>query len=468
MDSTDMLPAIFRVLPSHMGFPSSTAVLSSLMLLWLGWRIWRFTLQPLLTPNTPKTLPYLLPWVGHAVGISRDFGKVFGAGRRKFYRETYSLTVAGQEIYVVTSPADILAIYRESVKLDFESVSQEAMRQFGWTNETLERMCDHHGMAEHGMDLNHKDVKAQLHPGEKFDALQTSFLNHIGHLIDDKKVVNSMVINTSGASKTISLLRWCGYIMVEATIRSFFGNAIFSIYPEVVSEFLDWDREAWKMHVSYPKFAARSMYRAKERAHSALNEYLNLPPQQRADALWLIKRLEERMDGLGVKAKDQHSSLLLAIHRVTSGNAYRHAFWTLAYLLHNEDLLGAVKSETKKAFRPDGSLDMSHLLDECKLLASVCDEALRLSVDSLGLRTVKQELTIGGKTLSPGRVILMPYRQGHFDTQVFGSNPTEFDPYRFLDKKRLQRSTSWRPYGGGSTYCPGRFIQLLTEQISTY
>lgn len=104
--------------------------------------------------------------------------------------------------------------------------------------------------------------------------------------------------------------------MVEATIRSFFGDAIFSVFPNIVSDFFDWDNEAWKMHVGYPRFAAKSMYDAKDRAHSALTEYLDLPTDQRADSLWLIRRFEERMKGLNIDAKDQHSALLLAMHRV--------------------------------------------------------------------------------------------------------------------------------------------------------
>lgn len=141
-----------------------------------------------------------------------------------------------------------------------------------------------------------------------------------------------------------------------------------------------------------------------------------------------------------------------------NGNAYRHAFWILTYLLHDRELLETVRAETKKAFRTDGSLDMAYLLKECNLLAAVHDETLRLSADSIGIRIVRQELEIGGKTLSSGRTILMPYRQCHFDPQLFGPNAAEFDPYRFLKNQKLQRSLGWRPYGGGSTYCPGRFI----------
>jgi cytochrome P450 len=76
----------------------------------------------------------------------------------------------------------------------------------------------------------------------------------------------------------------------------------------------------------------------------------------------------------------------------------------------------------------------------------------------IGIRLVTQEATIGGKTLKPGRKLLMPYKQLHFDSGVFGDNVNQFDPRRFLNDKNLLRSTSWRPFGGASTHCPGRFL----------
>lgn len=67
-------------------------------------------------------------------------------------------------------------------------------------------------------------------------------------------------------------------------------------------------------------------------------------------------------------------------------------------------------------------------------------------------------MTIGGRELQPGRKLLMPYRQLHIDPAVFGSNADEFDPRRFMKDKSLERSTSWRPFGGAKTHCPGRFL----------
>lgn len=67
-------------------------------------------------------------------------------------------------------------------------------------------------------------------------------------------------------------------------------------------------------------------------------------------------------------------------------------------------------------------------------------------------------MVIGGKTLQPGRKLLMPYKQLHVDAAVFGPDADSFDARRFMENKSLERSTSWRPFGGAKTHCPGRFL----------
>lgn len=108
---------------------------------------------------------------------------------------------------------------------------------------------------------------------------------------------------------------------------------------------------------------------------------------------------------------------------------------------------------------------MAHLLDNCPLLSSFYDEVLRLSVDPIAVRVVSPptsaatgDVKLGGKTLRPGRQVLAPFRQMHLDPEVYGANAAELSPRRFADNPRLLRSTSWRPFGGGNTHCPGRFL----------
>lgn len=76
----------------------------------------------------------------------------------------------------------------------------------------------------------------------------------------------------------------------------------------------------------------------------------------------------------------------------------------------------------------------------------------------IGIRLVTQKTTIGGKELQPGRKLLMPYKQLHYNPGVFGDNVDQFGLRRFLHDKSLLRGSSWRPFGGASTHCPGRFL----------
>lgn len=46
----------------------------------------------------------------------------------------------------------------------------------------------------------------------------------------------------------------------------------------------------------------------------------------------------------------------------------------------------------------------------------------------------------------------------HFSPTVFGSDVAKFNPTRFLYSKNLAKSTSFRPFGGAASHCPGRFL----------
>lgn len=129
----------------------------------------------------------------------------------------------------------------------------------------------------------------------------------------------------------------------------------------------------------------------------------------------------------------------------------------LAYLLFDQSLLASVKKETEGTFK-DGSIDIKNLLERCPLLESIFHEVLRLVNGALSVRKVIAPTQIGGKTLRPGNKLLFPFRQLHFNEQVWGANPARFEPERFLKKKSLASHISYRPFGGGVSQCPGRYM----------
>ena len=148
--------------------------------------------------------------------------------------------------------------------------------------------------------------------------------------------------------------------------------------------------------------------------------------------------------------------------RSTNTNAYKITFWLLAYILRSPSLISTIRTEIAPAFQTQSSSTLSinfqHLINSCPALNACFAEAHRLASSAISVRNVLAPTLIGNKTLIPGTKVFMPYRQLHFDTSVYGTNPQEFDHERFLRDKSLEKSPSYRPFGGGTTYCSGRFI----------
>ena len=149
----------------------------------------------------------------------------------------------------------------------------------------------------------------------------------------------------------------------------------------------------------------------------------------------------------------------LTINRINA-NTYKLCFWTLAYLLYDPVLLGSIREETTPAFA-SGDTNIDYLLESSPRLNALFDEVLRITNSSSSVRSVTRDTMINGSKFRAGKRILMPYRQLHFDKSVFDIDAQEFDARRFLKHPGLSKSQSYRPFGGGSTYCPGRFIARL-------
>lgn len=132
----------------------------------------------------------------------------------------------------------------------------------------------------------------------------------------------------------------------------------------------------------------------------------------------------------------------------------------MAYLLHTPPALATVRAELASVIGvSEGTADTVKRLEQCPYLNAVYNEVLRLTNSSSAVRTVVQTTTtVTGKILRKGNRVLIPFRQQHFNSAVFGTNVDDFDPERFSRIKDLDKSASFRPFGHGSTHCPGRFL----------
>ena len=142
----------------------------------------------------------------------------------------------------------------------------------------------------------------------------------------------------------------------------------------------------------------------------------------------------------------------------------------LAYTLHDPELYEALLEEIQPAFDSDRMTpNTKYLLEKCTRMNAAWDETIRMSAFSASVRHVTEDTMIGGKLLRKGSRLMIPYRQLHFDETVFGSDTQRFVSDRFLKDKDLTRGGSWRPFGGGTTQCPGRFAakQVVLSFVAT-
>lgn len=135
----------------------------------------------------------------------------------------------------------------------------------------------------------------------------------------------------------------------------------------------------------------------------------------------------------------------------------------ICHLLQNPSLMDTIRAETAAAFGPAGNItNLAHLHQNCPELDAIWKETMRLTGAAASVRTVTADTVIGGRTLRAGNRLIIPYRQLHLNEHIFGEDIRTFRPSRFLDKKTKTgervRMEHFRPFGGGSTICPGRFI----------
>lgn len=118
----------------------------------------------------------------------------------------------------------------------------------------------------------------------------------------------------------------------------------------------------------------------------------------------------------------------------------------------------AIRKEIALTVRDNGSeIEIAGLL-QCKFLDAAFQETLRLTSGASSARTVIAPTQLTNSILQKDAKLLMPYRQLHFDEEAFGPQVKDFRPERFLDEKGVGRSPYFKPFGGGITYCSGRFI----------
>jgi sterol 14-demethylase len=151
-------------------------------------------------------------------------------------------------------------------------------------------------------------------------------------------------------------------------------------------------------------------------------------------------------------------SMMFAGHHTTSGTAA----WTLIELLRHPDLLAAVRAELEGLFADGGEVSYQALREMPQLQAAI-KEALRLHPPLiLLLRVAKQEFTVGGYRVAPGKLVGASPAISNRLAESF-PDPDAFAPDRYLDARQedIDQRWNWIPFGAGKHRCIGAAFAMM-------
>jgi hypothetical protein len=290
----------------------------------LIWRLWRFTLYPLLHPSEPKELPYWVPYLGHAIQFIKDQDTLLNYGRNYFQdtREPFAITLGGEKLYILTSYRDATTAYKNTTTLDYGGVIRDLVGSFGiselgaekiyapipaFTGE-IERL---NPQAKSLFHLKSDFYHIQLQQSEQLTIIQDKFLTYINEGMRIENLPEKALISGSEAKATanFSLYKLVQRIFVKAGIRAFFGERMLDLDSSLVDDFICFDDNNWMIWYKWPQ--ASDARDPMARVLKTMERYLRLPKSERPGAAWLVTRMEEAQRQLGTKESDIAIVLLM-------------------------------------------------------------------------------------------------------------------------------------------------------------
>lgn len=450
---------------------------------WITWRIWRFIILPRFQPNNPKEIPYLVPVIGHALAFFKSFNDLVVHGRQYLgnTHEPFTLTIAGERVYIVFAPEDVSAVYRNNTTLEFDTHVQDLFKSFDGSSDGIRKLRMPHQATKTefkeptsvidsdaappqdsvGLYIR-QSYKQQLQPGDKLDVLEVKIMRSLRKSLD---AIHEKII--SQEETTFSILQLTKAALLDTGTAALYGDQLISVCPDFITHFSNFDTNSWMLLYHYPGPLAGPCNIPKRKVLSAFTAYFSLPPSSRKDIAPFLQTIEAEQRKISLSNEDIASSAFIFYWAINS-NPWKLAFWVLSYILYDSQLHTKILAETKSTIHtdPHQGPDVDYIVTQCPLLEAVFNETLRLVAASTSIRNVIAPTSIGSKLLLPGSRLLMPYRPMHFSSQIFGPNTDQFNPSRFLENPGLSKHPGFRPWGGGSTFCPGRF--LARREICTF
>lgn len=223
--------------------------------------------------------------------------------------------MAGQKIYIVTSPEDISAVYKNSQSLTFDGFVKDMYAAFGMSSTGIARLwAPVEGSSKSGnvaglpgqkqAHLGAGIQREQLHPGQHLDDLLLVYLTHIKKQMNWENISKKVIAQSFSETKVVSLRNWCADVLGRATVEAFFGKCLLECEPSLLDDFHTFDANSWMLLYQYPRIFAKPMYKSMDKGTDAFTRYFQLPSDQRRQACHYVRTVEMKQRKAGMADRD--------------------------------------------------------------------------------------------------------------------------------------------------------------------
>ncbi|KAN0121753.1 cytochrome P450 [Hyaloscypha variabilis] len=412
---------------------------------------WLFCLWD--SPRTPPRARSRVPLVGHLIGLMRARTSYYTEVSAQQHSDVYTIGIFNFKIYVINSRRLIPLVQRLSKTLSFTPFQQFATRVY---IDCSSHTVDLHGNPDFTRDLD-KVTRAALTPGPHLDYQNSRTVKSLNESLDE------LLLGSSPNDPVrIRLYQWSRDAVTLAATNGVFGSSNPFLDKKIEGAFWTWNEGLPTMVVGLGLFA-REALRARQLLVNSFKTYLNNDYQ---DAAEVIKERIRILSKYGVPL-DDIARMQATFNIALLSNTAPSAFWTLFNVFSRPELLQELRAELEECAVSQNSDNSGYELDivavkmKCPRLLSVFEETQRTLTIHANIRKVLEDTTLGNYHLQKGSYVQIPNAPIHNDGELWGPNPTEFNPRRFTknDGTALSSSlpsNSFLAWGVAPHLCPAR------------
>ncbi|CDM28621.1 hypothetical protein DTO013E5_939 [Penicillium roqueforti] len=414
----------------------------------------KLAFTPKQLPNEPEVIPHWMPFFGHAFRFAKSKREFFRWANRKVEGQAFSVPMGGRRHYIFSDPVDIAGIHKNG-----KTLSIRGFVRFIYISIWGFKAADADQMWNIKPEWHRMDLEWLL--SDKNDIIAMQYLQRI-----EEQLRNLDAEIDAAPKKTITRpgLKTVVDVQGKATVQVLYGATTLQKHPGLLDDLTTMVRDGfWGLLFRAPRFLYRDAYEARDRI---INTYADLVEniETRKDVSQYLYERTVYLTQSGMSPQCQGADMLRTMF-ASLLNSMPTGYLALLHILAEPGLADEVRKELADAqYSSDRSpAELLEILPtKMPLLRSIWHETLRMHNNSLTVREVVADTQFTGKKkwfVQKGGVINIPCGLMHFN-EALHPDAESFHARRFLEKslggEGESHARTTKPFGGGTTYCPGR------------